>query len=752
MPAQIVISTPASPATIESLIQQLYVAYFNRPADPAGLAYWQNLFLNADTVTQYNETARLFSTSAEYTAQYQGLSNAEVVDKVYQNLFGRHAEAGGLAFWSDLLDRHIINVSNVVTQVAAGAQLSDLTAIHDKTQGAVLFTRALNTPEKVAYYAGDAALALAKAYISSIVDDATLAAQTTPEALQNTIDSLHLPPPPPVIPGVSVSLTSGIDLIAPASERQLAGADIFYANSSGSNEALNAGDSIDGGSGIDTLNIVSGTGHAWTTPGNVVLRNIENLNLSTDQAVTLDTSGWSGITNLSVTASGSSNVSAVSSTHINLSAVTGTSSAVVNGGNNVVVSVSGALFGTDGVSIGRTIEPAGMIDLSYTAKDTGGSGLLYVAGGTSVHVEQGHAHAANITALNAPVTVQGGALTGSVTVNNAAAATASASTPGVQTNRVTINDINSNSLTQSGHITSAIVSNYSSLNINDNALTTLSLSGGTGDISIVNGLLQTPVNKTLQLTLNGVLRGTLDDSDVYATMNITTEGLDSTLSAITDTALTTLTVSGSKHLTLASGTGAPNLKSVVVSGAAGLSANFSGIALSKVDASASTGSNTITIDGSRTDYIGGSGADIVTLVAQSPTHNVQVGSGADRVTLAVPSTSLNTYTSILDPHAGLTVAFADWGTETFASSKLVLANGASFHDYADAIIAAAGNAATNGAIGWFQFGGDTFVVESRHNNSVTPGFVGGTDVIVRLVGNHDLSQATFANSEAITLV
>lgn len=751
MPAHIVISTPVSPVTAESLIQQLYVAYFNRPADPAGLAYWQNLFLHADATTQYNETARLFSTSAEYTAQYLGLSNAEVVDKVYLNLFGRHAEAGGLVYWSDLLDRHLINVSNVVTQVAAGAQLSDLTAIHDKTQGAVLFTRALNTPEKVAYYAGDSALALVKAFISSIVDDATFATQTTPDALQNMIDSLHLPPPPPVIPAVLVNLTSGIDLIAPATDRQLAGADTFNAYSSGSNEALNAGDSIDGGSGNDTLNIVSTTGNAWTTPGNVVLKNIENLSLRTDKAATMDTSGWSGITSLSVNASGSSNVNAVSATNISLTAVSGTGSAVVNGGNNVDVSVSGALFGSDGVSIGHTIEPGGVVNLSYTAKDTGGSGLLYVAGGTAVHVEQGHAHGANITALNAPVTIQGGALTTSVTVVNSPAATASASTPGVQTNRVSINDINSNSLNQSGHITSAIVSNYSSLSINDNALTSLNLSGGTGDISIVNGLLQNPVNKTLQLTLNGVLRGTLDDGDVYATINITTEGADSTLSAITDTALTALTVSGSKHLTLASGTGAPNLGSVVVSGAAGLSANLSGIALNSVDTSASTGSNTITIDGSRVNYIGGSGADIVTLVSSSAGHTVTVGSGADRVTLAAAPTSLNTYTSILDPHAGLTVAFADLGTETFASTKLVLANGASFHDYADGIIAAAGNAASNGAIGWFQFGGDTFVVESRHNNSVTTGFVGGTDVIVRLVGNLDLTHASFASSEEITL-
>lgn len=744
---QIVITTPVTPEYVKEQIQQLYVAYFNRPADPGGLAYWTAVYAQAASVAPISSA---FSSSAEYVAAYLGLSNAQVVDQVYLNLFGRHAEAGGLAFWSNLLDQHLITVSNVVTQVAAGAQSTDAVAFHDKTLGAIAFTGALDTTPEVLAYNGAAANGIGKAFISSIVDDTTLAAQIDPAALQRTIDSMTMPPPPPL--PVTVALTSGVDMIAPSASVPLAGNDRFNAYSSGSSDALSSNDSIDGGAGSDTLNIISTTGNALVVPQDVTVKNVESVMVTTGNAATIDATLWSGVNSLTVSDVGASNIGAASASDITLSGVLGTGSAVVNGGHNVYLTLTGALFGTDGVSVGKTIAPSGNITVNYTAKDTGGSGLLSVNGGTSVDVVQSHAHAANITATNAPVSVVGGALTTIVTVDNAAAVTASATAAGVVTNRVSVTDINSNSVTEAGHITTITVNNFSTLNISDNALQSLSLAGGNGDITIFNDFLATPISKTLQLNLNGMRQGALTDANIFSTMHINASGADSTLSSINDTALSTLTLDGNKHLTLASGGTLPALKTVTVSGAAGLSANFSGIGITSFDASATSGSNTVTLDGSKGDYIGGSGADIVTLSAVSASHSVKVGLGADRVTLAAASTGLNTYTSILDPHAGLTLGFADKGTETFTSAKLVLGSTATFHDYADGVIAAGANAATNGAIGWFQFGGDTFVVESRHNGTATASFVDGTDMIVRLAGVVDLTHATFANSEMLVLV
>ena len=64
-------------------VQRLYVAYFNRPADPVSLATYESL-LPSDRVATQAELEELantyFSPSAEYTANYAGLSNAGIVN------------------------------------------------------------------------------------------------------------------------------------------------------------------------------------------------------------------------------------------------------------------------------------------------------------------------------------------------------------------------------------------------------------------------------------------------------------------------------------------------------------------------------------------------------------------------------------------------------------------------------------------------------------------------------------------------
>ncbi len=82
-------------------IQKLYVAYFSRPADVAGLAYWDGVVSAANGSTAAVSAA--FAASAEYKAAYAGLDAYATVDKVYLNLFGRHAEPAGLNFWGQNL-------------------------------------------------------------------------------------------------------------------------------------------------------------------------------------------------------------------------------------------------------------------------------------------------------------------------------------------------------------------------------------------------------------------------------------------------------------------------------------------------------------------------------------------------------------------------------------------------------------------------------------------------------------------------
>ena len=78
-------------------IQQLYIAYFGRPADPVGLTFWANQVDAANG----NVAAVIagFSSSSESNALYSGVPTAQRINSIYLNQFNRLPEAFGLAYW-----------------------------------------------------------------------------------------------------------------------------------------------------------------------------------------------------------------------------------------------------------------------------------------------------------------------------------------------------------------------------------------------------------------------------------------------------------------------------------------------------------------------------------------------------------------------------------------------------------------------------------------------------------------------------
>jgi len=133
-------------------------------------------------------------------------------------------------------------------------------------------------------------------------------------------------------------------------------------------------------------------------------------------------------------------------------------------------------------------------------------------------------------------------------------------------------------------------------------------------------------------------------------------------------------------------------------------------------------------------------------------NTLTLGAGADVVTISAAGANVNTYTTIADSAAGDTIGFVNLGVEKFMSAKVALANTAVFQDYANAVIQAGANASVNGAFGWFQFGGDTYLVESRHDASTNnASFINGTDMLIKLTVLIDLSTATGAVTSALTL-
>jgi S-layer protein len=217
---------------------------------------------------------------------------------------------------------------------------------------------------------------------------------------------------------------------------------------------------------------------------------------------------------------------------------------------------------------------------------------------------------------------------------------------GVTANTVAITDVNNGSATKAGTITTATAENYTTFTFNGNSLSTLNLKGGSGNITIGNGGLTTATNKTLNLTVDGVTGGTLDDADIYTTLNVTTKytgtstTTSSTLANITDTALTKLNVSGDKVLVLTSTAGASALVDVTVTGTAGLTGTFAATTMKTIDTTGTTGKSTITFDATKATYAGGSGVDSVTTSAVAPSKTISLGAGDDSLTLATGTQSV----------------------------------------------------------------------------------------------------------------
>ena len=237
---------------------------------------------------------------------------------------------------------------------------------------------------------------------------------------------------------------------------------------------------------------------------------------------------------------------------------------------------------------------------------------------------------------------------------------------------------------------------------------------------------------TAQLTVNGIENLTVEATGAG-------DG-DNTLQ-VTDDALQSLTITGSQKLTLsfsASGSAGDGVSLIDGSAATGdLTIKTNGVtADSKLGLTVKTGSgaDSITLAGKAT-VDAGAGDDTITSSAQGGTFTG--GDGKDTFNVAAAKGSDNMVT-ITDFVAGTDkLAFADKGTETF--DKAIVSGAQSLEDALNA--AAAGDGSVNGALSWFQYGGDTYIVQDLSTDAT---FQSG-DIVVKLVGEHDLSDMTVAD-------
>jgi hypothetical protein len=158
----------------EEQVQEMYIAYYGRPGDPAGIDYWSQRLVD--------ESGRLdviiddFGTSEEYIERFSALDDETLLNNIYLSLFGRDADAAGLAFYRSGLSSGEMTLASIALNISDGVQTGsdDEAIVLNKIAVAEAYTAAVSANEFD--YGGDqieAAVALMSSVGSS---DASLEA------------------------------------------------------------------------------------------------------------------------------------------------------------------------------------------------------------------------------------------------------------------------------------------------------------------------------------------------------------------------------------------------------------------------------------------------------------------------------------------------------------------------------------------------------------------------------------------------
>ncbi|NHZ32856.1 DUF4214 domain-containing protein [Massilia rubra] len=237
------------------VVQELYVSYFGRPADPNGLLALTGALADANAPTDtagldaaYASNARVrtlidsFSTSAESSVLYgtaaPGFDTVRFVSQIYNNLFGRTPDAGGLAFWTKAIDSGSLTQAAAAHSILTGALTAanaDAVLINRKVTFAKMFTASMDTPNETYAYQGDMAAQFGRDLLSGVTADSDAA------AFQASVDS------------TLAQLVSATKLTVGADS---AGGMLFLADLDGNSNTLQSSDSLVGGDHTDTLRAV----------------------------------------------------------------------------------------------------------------------------------------------------------------------------------------------------------------------------------------------------------------------------------------------------------------------------------------------------------------------------------------------------------------------------------------------------------------------------------------------------------------
>ena len=113
--AELVESNPSA-----AMIDRLYLAFFQRDPDDAGLDHWVEARGDGHRL---EDIAEWFAESNEFQTRYGGTDFSEFLDRLYTEVLGRPADPDGKAYWLRLLSEGQVTRGTIVVYFTESAEL-----------------------------------------------------------------------------------------------------------------------------------------------------------------------------------------------------------------------------------------------------------------------------------------------------------------------------------------------------------------------------------------------------------------------------------------------------------------------------------------------------------------------------------------------------------------------------------------------------------------------------------------------------
>ncbi len=118
-----------------------YLAFYGRPADPAGLAFWSEKLKNEGG--NLDSIIDAFASSAEFESRFGNLSNAQLVSNLFQQQFGRDPDSAGLDFYVNSLEAGTRTLQAIALDILLGSQNEDSVVANERFEASIYYIQAL---------------------------------------------------------------------------------------------------------------------------------------------------------------------------------------------------------------------------------------------------------------------------------------------------------------------------------------------------------------------------------------------------------------------------------------------------------------------------------------------------------------------------------------------------------------------------------------------------------------------------------